>query len=273
MGLLGAFASVISANPANGQTSGTTEITGGEGVVSVVSAPGRTISSGTGSPPAGAPAVWPYNCRFFAGVTLESEAIPVKPEPDRIYHLLCLPRPGFEDRPRIDNIAYVYDPATSIDPAQPDLITADAIRRVAENRVNPTDLPPAFSPEAQQITGIETWLWPDGPTESTSVWAAAGGLTVTIESRYRETEFTMTGANNGAVLCDDAAEWSPGADDSDCTFTFREEGEQNIAAETTWDLYWWDNAASPTPQLLGTITEALEETVEVVDLEAVITRN
>ncbi len=168
---------------------------------------------------------------------------------------------------------YFYDPAVSIDPLQPDLVSSAQLQDAAIEILNPTDLPPAYSPDGRQITGVETWLWPGGETASTSVFASAGGLTVTIESRYRSTEFVLSGANEGSVTCEDAPEWSPGSLDSSCTFTFFEEGAQTIEATSTWDLWWWDNAASPVPQPLGTITETDVDVVEVMDLEAVITRN
>lgn len=262
-----------SATPAAAQTSSDTSITGGEGVVTVVSAPGGTVTRGTGSGPAGSPGVWPYTCNFYVGVTLDDLAIGVNPKPGYTYHLVCNPRAGFEDRARIDNIAYVYNPAGPIDPLQPDLVTSAQLQDIATEILNPTDLPPAYSPDDRQITGVETWLWPEGDTTSTSVFASAGGLTVTIESRYRETEFVMSGANEGSVACQGAPEWSPGSTASPCTFTFFEEGAQTITATTTWDLWWWDNALSPAPQPLGTITETFVDGVEVMDLEAVITRN
>lgn len=274
IGLIAASASVITASPADAQTSSTRTISGGQGVVSVVAvAPGSSPATGTGNPPARSPGVWPYTCNFYLGVTLDSLAIGVIPNPGSTYHLVCVPRPGFEDRPRIDNLVYLYQPGAPLDPTQVDLLPSTELLDDAIATLNPTNLPPAFSPDEQQITGIETWLWPDGPRERTSAWASAGGLTVTVESRYRHTDFTLSGANTGSVRCADAPKWAPGADSSDCTFTFREEGAQTIAGTNTFDLFWWDNAASPVPQFLGTITETFEENVEVVDLEAVITRN
>ena len=262
-----------SQTPAAAQTSSETTITGGEGVVTVVSAPGGTITRGSGTGPAGSPGVWPYTCNFYVGVTLEDLAIGVNPVPGRTYHLVCNPREGFEDRPRIDNIAYLYNPAVSVDPLQPDLVTSAQLQDIATEILNPTDLPPAYSPNGRQITGLETWLWPSGDTAATSVFASAGGLTVTIESHYRDTEFAFTGANEGSVTCSDAPEWTSGSGESTCTTTFFSEGTQTIAATSTWDLWWWDNALSPTPQPLGTIIESFADDVEVMDLEAVLARN
>lgn len=272
-GLLAGVLAVATAPPAQAQTESTTTITGGQGVVSVVSAPSRDIRNGSGEPPRARPGVWPYTCSFYFDTTLESLAnSTTNPIPGNFYNLVCLARPG-TGATNILNPVYQYNPGASVDPTQPDLVTSIEIREVAQNALNPTDLPPAFSPADQQITGIETWLWPEGDTASTMVWATAGGLTVTIESRYRETRFVMSGANEGSVTCDNAPLWAPGAIDSPCTFTFLREGVQTIEATSTWDLFWWDNAASPTPQPLGTITETFDDVVEVVDLEAVISRN
>lgn len=263
---------------AHAQTSGNVEITGGEGVVSVVSAPGGV----TASPGAPAPAntdppqatEWPWTCTFFVAPTLDSVAVTTTtPQSNSVYHLVCNPNPDFAVA-QINDPFYVYDPTGPLVADPPDLVSSLQVREAAQNIVNPADLTIGVSPAAQQITGVETWFWPVGDTSPQVVSATAGPLTVTIEAQYVETEFVMTGANSETITCTEFVEWTPGASNSPCSTTFFEETPaQVIEARTTWRLVWWDNAGQTTPVELGFITETQTDVVEVVDLEAVITRN
>lgn len=263
---------------AHAQTSSDVRITGGEGVVSVVSAPdGVTATPGT--PPASnsapPPATeWPWTCVFYVAPTLDSVAVTTTtPQPNSIYHLVCNPNPGFTVA-QINDPFYVYNPTGPLLAAEPDLVTSLQVRQAAQNIVNPTDLTIGVSPAAQQITGVETWFWPVGDLSPQSVSATAGPLTVTIEAQYVETEFTTTGANQSTITCTEFVEWAPGVTNSPCATTFFEQTPtQVIEATTTWRLVWWDNAGQTTPVELGFISETQTTAVEVVDLEAVITRN
>ncbi len=267
-----------SSTSALAQTSGNVEITGGEGVVSVVSAPDG-ISTSHGAPATGGRAPqasdWPYTCTFYVGATLES--LPdstTTPRPGSYYNLVCNPTPG-STAMQILNPVYQYNPGEPLDDsAPPDLVTALEVREAAQNIVNPADLAIGVSPDAQQITGIETWFWPVGDLSPQAVSATAGPLTVTIEAQYVETEFVITDSNAETVTCTEFVPWTPGATESPCTTTFFEQNPaQRIEAHSTWRLVWWDNASQTTPVELGFITETQIDVVEVVDLEAVISRN
>lgn len=257
------------------QASGSVEITGGEGVVSVVSAPGGISTNGGGASTGGPPqaSVWPYTCTFYVGASLDSLAVTTTtPSSGSYYNLVCNPRPGATVAPILEPV-YLYNPAGPLIAAEPDLVTSLQVRDAAQNVINPPDLGVGVSPEAQQITGLETWLWPDGDTAPQYVSATAGGLTVTIEAQLVQTEFVLTGANQETVTCTSFVEWSPGASESPCSVTmFEQSSAQSIEARSTWRLVWWDNAGQPAPVELGFITEVQVDVVEVVDLEAVITR-
>ena len=273
--LLGAALVLGGAQIVIAQTSSQVEISGGQGVVSVVSAPGG-ISSSSGAPTdGGAPqaSVWPYTCTFYVGVTLDSFISTTTPKPGSYYNLVCNPTPGSGATLIADPI-YLYDPGGPLVPGEPNLVTSLQVREAAQNIVNPTDLTIGVSPDAQQITGLETWFWPEGDRSPQTVSATAGPLTVTIEAQYVETEFVVPGTETESITCTEFVEWTPGATESPCATTFFEETPaQIIEAHSTWRLVWWDNAAQTTPVELGFITETQVDVVEVVDLEAVITRS
>lgn len=260
---------------ASAQTSGEVTITGSQGVVSVVSVEGGRGAIRSGGGPGGAPqaSVWPYTCQFFAGVDLGSIPVAVTaPRDGGIYHLLCTPRPGTDVEP-INIPIYTYNAGGDFLDVDPTLVSSVQLREFAQDIIDPPDLGIGLSPADQQITGVETWFWPDGDRGPQQVSASAGELTVTIEARFVQAEYILSGANEATVRCTEFTEWSPGAGDSPCATTlFEQTPAQSIEAQSTWQLVWWDNAGQPTPIELGFITETQIEAVEVVDLEAVITR-
>ncbi len=264
---------------------GTVEVRNGAGVVTAVSTGTLVTSddggdddtagggSGGGGSTGGA-TEWPWTCEFYSGVTLEDLGVTTtSPRPGSYYHLLCSVNPshiGIVEP--INDPVYQYNPAMPI-PGQPNVITSIQVREQAQDLAVPTALAPALSPDGRQITGVETWFWPEGSTDTVARSATAGGLTVTVEARYVETTFTLGAPNAATLTCDTFVVWTPGATDSPCTHEFFEEtANQTVAAASRWDFYWFDNAAQPTPVLYGTVTNIEANAVEVIDLEAVISR-
>ena len=267
-----ALAVVSGTQPAAAQETGTIRLIDGGGEVSAVAvSEGESISSSPG-PGSQQPTEYPWTCFFRGSVTevLEGRST-TNPIPGQIYALFCDPNPGFEARGAIFDPSYLYDPAVIT--GTPPFVTSAAVREAAQNIAIPPPLPPRLSPEARQITGIETWFWPDGSLDPVLASATAGGLTVTVEARYQETEFQVGAPNEATFTCSTFVEWAPGIDSSPCTYSFiNESASQSVIAESTWDFYWWDNAGQPTPVLYGTLTNTEEVDVEVIDLEAVISR-
>ena len=129
-----------------------------------------------------------------------------------------------------------------------------------------------MSPADLQITGVETFLWPDGATESVQQTASANGLAVTVEARWSHTIFDMDEPDREPIVCDAKVEWTPGVAESPCSHTYLSEGEaRTITATSHWDFVWWDNAAQPVPVFVETVELVEELVIDVVDLEAVIT--
>lgn len=219
---------------------------------------------------------FPWTCFFDTGTTLADAGAQTTTSPvdGQTYHLYCNPNPGFTNVvDRIDDFAYVYNAADPF-PDQPGLITSIQVREMAEDRAAPTTLTPGLSPDGRQITGVETWFWPKGSTETVTAQASAGGLTVTVEARYVETTFTVPPPNDATFTCDSYVEWTPGATESPCTYAFTTETPgQAVIADSRWDFYWFDNLLAQEPVLYATVTNTEVANVPVIDLEAVITRN
>ncbi len=246
---------------------GTVIVRDGEAQVAVVYAP-EGITRGPGATPQ--PVDWPYICFWFNGAFPEEVDVISNPVPGRWYSLTCNPRPG-SGRDFIFVITQ-YDPAEPI-PGEPDLVSAHEVREFAEDFAAPPPLPIAISPAAEQITGVETWLWPDGPLDTVSASASAGGLTVVVEARYQGTTYDL-GDGSAPLFCPSATAWVPGATTSDCTHTFLSEASgHRITATSTWDFYWFDNAAQPVPVLYETFLAPQVLDVDIIDLEAVISRS
>ena len=246
---------------------GTVIVRDGEARVAVVYAP-EGITRGPGASPV--PVDWPYICYWFNGAFPEEVSVISNPIPGRWYSLTCNPRPG-SGRDFIFVITQ-YDPAEPI-PGEPDLVSAHEVREFAEDFAVPPPLPIAISPAAEQITGVETWLWPDGPLDTIQASASAGGLTVVVEARYGGTTYDL-GDGSPPLVCPSATEWVLGAADSDCTHTYlTEETGRRITATSTWDFYWSDNAAQPVPVLYETFLAPQVLDIDIIDLEAVISRS
>lgn len=242
-------------------------VDGSRATVTVVAA--APITLGAGAP--GATPYWPYVCNWdepFANTDVII-APTDSPIPGHRYWLRCLA----DDASGLDDIGQfvVYDPQDPVPGF--DAVTSIEIRDFARDFVEPDPLFVGISPQNVQITGVETWFWPDGSIDRIQASATANGLTVTVEARYRGTTFEVGEEDVDPLTCTEQVEWSPGLDATSCAHTYlTEEIGRTIDAESTWDFVWWDNAAQPIPALYDTITPNEAFDVDVIDLEAVISR-
>ena len=214
---------------------------------------------------------WPYTCKWYETPTPDQVgAVALRPTAGALYVLICDPRPG-SGRAPINQFVF-YDPADPV-PGEPGVVTSFTLADFARASLQPQPLGIATSPDGEQITGVETWFWPAGSTDTQSVSASAGGLTVTVEARFVRTTF-ITGEPGAAVLrCTDFLEWTSGATDSPCSHTYlTEERGRVVQAETVWEFVWYDNAGQPTPAFYGTAVIVETDLLDVIDLESVITR-
>ena len=259
----------------------TVDVVNGVGEVTVIYSPdtdgGEDGNDDGGNVPTTA-TEWPWTCEFWIGVTPEDlGSTTTTPVPERYYHLVCSVNPSHIGVVQPINIpAYQYQPGVDF-AGLPGARTSLDVRQVAQNTVVPEAATPGVNPPATQITGIETWFWPDGDLTTITGSATAGGLTVTVQAEYVSTTFTIGTPGDleaESFVCDSFVVWTPDATGSECTYALiRESASQTIAAESSWDFSWYDNAAQPTPTDFErwTFTEVID--VEVVDLEAVIARN
>ena len=143
------------------------------------------------------------------------------------------------------------------------------------------DIPDLFvgiSPDARQVTGLETWLWPQAapgvvdPLAAQSAFAEAGTLGVELRATYQGTVFHMGDSANSQVTCTVQVESVPAGVAHPCAFTYLEEGTYDITAVSTWLYEWRDNAGTPDFVDLGEFDFDEDLTVEAVDLEALISR-
>ena len=269
--LLAAFALLIatavsgSIPPASAQEESEIVVDGSRATVTVVaSAP---ISRGTGAPDARP--YWPYVCQWDE--PWANTDVIIAPTTTLIagqrYYLRCVPDEGSGLAPIGEFV--VYDP---LDPVPGfNAVTSIEIRDFARDFVEPNPLLVGISPDGTQITGVETWFWPDGSLDRVRASANANGLTVTVEARYRRTTFDVGLPGVEPVLCTEQTRWTPGANRTNCSYTYlTQTAGVMVEAESEWDFVWWDNAAQPVPALYDTIFPTENLDIEVIDLEAVI---
>lgn len=234
--------------------------------IAVVRAGPGGIRRGPAAP--GAAVVWPYDCTWVGRpYTHQPETVPF-PEDGQWYWLDCNARPGGggTDFSRLIQ----YTPAEPID-GEPGLIPLFAIEEAAEDFAIPPVLPIATSPQDEQITGVETWFWPDGSTAPVQGTASAGGVTAIATATYMGSSYNLGDGNT--LNCDNTpTEWTAGATSSDCTHTYLTEAPLiNVTAQHQWNFDVWNS--------LDLITDPLDPQfynqdlpIEVIDLEAVISK-
>ncbi len=175
----------------------------------------------------------------------------------------------------IENAANNSFRAIVWDPADPDDglgISEIEIRDWMRAQLTPPPVPAAYSPEIEQITGVETWLWPGGPTAIPPQTASAGPLTVGMKADLDYLSFDM--GDGTAFTCDEYSEWTPGASDPLCSHTYLVEppsGSYDLFVLAHWTFSWLpDGAAVWEP--FGVATPTSNQDVDIIDLEAIITR-
>lgn len=258
--------SALASSPLGAQEESEIVVDGSRATVTVVAA--GPITSGEAAP--GAVPYWPYTCAWDE-VWADSEVIITPTDaliPGHRYYLRCEP----DAESGLDPIGefVVYDPLDPIPGFA--AVTSIEIRDFARDFVQPNPLPVGISPDGVQITGVETWFWPDGSLASVQASANANGLSVTVEARYRGTTYDLGEPGTAPLTCTTKDVWVPGAQHTTCAHTYLSEDERRVVESTSeWDFVWWDNAAQPVPALFETVFLAETLDIEVIDLEAVIT--
>lgn len=142
--------------------------------------------------------------------------------------------------------------------------------------------PPELSPEAQQITGIETWFnSPQDPFLEEEL--ALGPITVGLRARLVAVQIDP-GDGTEPFPCDPTAflDWSAGVTDTGCSHTYIDEPESGSytgRVTYTWEYDWRPHILTGLPPTeadwipnFAQGIAAVDFDVEVIDLEAVITQ-
>ena len=142
--------------------------------------------------------------------------------------------------------------------------------------------PPDLSPEAQQITGIETWFnSPQDPFLEEEL--ALGPITVGLRARLVAVEIDP-GDGSAPFSCDPTnfIDWSTGVADTECSHTYIDEPDSDAyrgRITYSWEYDWRPHIITGLPPTeadwvpnFAQGIAAVEFDVEVIDLEAVITQ-
>jgi hypothetical protein len=260
---------LVAIAPAAAQTEAppSSTLSGDDTGVTVTLVAEGTITRGTSSPPQGPT----YSCSWanlIGGGTVFYSAATVLAA-GNLYGLTCNDSGG---TPAPWSPAVVlYDPGNEV----PGQTSSKEIRDwITDNGlVRGQPLAAGMSPAVDQITGVETWLWPDGATTTQQDSATVNGLTVTVEARWTHSVFDVGEDGVAPITCNAVVVWTPGAANPPCSHTYTTEAASRPVSTTSyWDFYWWDNQFQPTPVFWGTIPVVTGQNVRVVDLEALISR-
>ena len=249
--------SVLSATAISAQT-GVSVDTDGEATVSAVETAGgvSTATTSFGLPPFAA--VWPYTCTWDGWLPYGIYERVSVPTPGQYYHLRCThdTNPALD----IDDPNYLYGTPTN-------LVTSSDLALVAMATLTPPALSVGLSPDplnADQITGVESWLWPEGSFDAGFATAETATLASSVTAEHLYTTFNM---GDGTTFdCVGQEKWTPGAGSTSCSHTYLEEGTYTVTATSYWQYYWNDNAQQP---LFFPIEDGIRDFVEVLDIEVV----
>lgn len=225
-----------------------------------------TIRAGRASGPRGP--LW--RCDLWGGTLIsQPETLIVDRSvlvPKHTYGRLCA---EVGNRANNNFTTIVWDPA---DPTNGLGVTTRQLADAAANQLPIDAIIPALSPEGRQVTGLETWIWPGVARQTPTQYASAGGYEVGAYAYLTKMEFTPNDGG-GWFACDDFTEWSRGASNPACSYTFYTEsasGTWSMDAQTSWQVFWQDVGAPFVPYGFAEPADAFD--IEVLDLEAVITR-
>ena len=191
-------------------------------------------------------------------------AIPTVPEIGELYLFFCSPtEDGLAPIPPTLILYNPFVPTTTTPP----LVSSLHIREQAEAFFEIPEFTPKFSPEAKQITGLETWFWTDGSLDEVGTVASLGGTTVEIRATYIGTE-VIVGELDNTLDCLNQGPWSETAT-SDCVYTYATESPgRAVEVINAWEFDWWQNGVFV--DTYKTEFHSQTDVLEVADLEAVI---
>ncbi len=193
---------------------------------------------------------------------------PVDPEPGQVYVFACEDEAGR----RVRSLLLPYDPA------DPFAGTAAAERALDEARRR-LDLPapePGLNPPGDQLVGVATWLWVEGPWQDLSATAAIGAVAATVTARPVSVQWDL--GDGTTLTCDAGTRYDPARPPADqssrCTHVFghssagRPSGVYSVTASVSYSVSWTANTGAG--GALDGLTRSSTVAVRVVEAQAVI---
>ena len=246
----------------------------GTATVSATVSTTSSITVSRGTAPAPQAASWPYECDWNVWNAYHVYTTTAVPVDGGLYHLECAH--NTDPAQDIDIFPYTYNSTVAVDVPPPlgvSVVTSSHLVQSALANFDPPPLTVGISPDPQlteQVTGIESWLWPDGSLIADVTTAEVPGLSSSVTAIYMGTVFDM--GDGTTVSCNVQVEWSPGGASTPCSHTYLEEGNFDVVASSTWQYIWTDSAAQGLAGWadLGGFTFDEVLPIEVVDLEALI---
>jgi hypothetical protein len=192
----------------------------------------------------------------------------VDPVAGEIYSLACTDETG----------ARVRNGLVRFDPADPFGGVA-AVERAMEQARRQLALPlpePRLNPPTEQLVGLSTWLWVDGPWQEGSATAAIGAVSATVTARPLRVDWDL--GDGATVTCDAGVRYDPsrppGEQESSCTHVFTTStqrlpgGQRTVTATVVYAVEW--SASTGAGGELGELSRSASIPVRVREAQALI---
>jgi hypothetical protein len=258
---------------AGGATAGGSIRDGSPEAVVVLGGSGELVSWSGGS---GGGARW--TCGYYAltggrgegdGPVVDVDrSAPIDPVAGEIYSLACTDETG----------ARVRNGLVRFDPGDPFGGVA-AVERAMEQARRQLALPlpePRLNPPTEQLVGLSTWLWVDGPWQEGSATAAIGAVSATVTARPLRVDWDL--GDGAAVTCDAGVRYDPsrppGEQESSCTHVFTTStqrlpgGQRTVTATVVYAVEW--SASTGAGGELGELSRSVSIPVTVREAQALI---
>jgi hypothetical protein len=154
-----------------------------------------------------------------------------------------------------------------------------AVERAMEQARRQLALPlpePRLNPPTEQLVGLSTWLWVDGPWQEGSATAAIGAVSATVTARPLRVDWDL--GDGATVTCDAGVRYDPsrppGEQESSCTHVFTTStqrlpgGQRTVTATVVYAVEW--SASTGAGGELGELSRSASIPVTVREAQALI---
>lgn len=232
------------------------------------------VSSGSGAasgPAAPQGSSAPVSCQYFPPLPIVALALPPQvPQAGSTYKLHC-----------VDTAtgAIVVDQLVVYDPGVAPQVLVDSARRRAEAHLDPKAPSVGTNPAAgDQLVGVPTWLWVDGPWVPVTATATVGPVSSTVTAAPKEVRWDL--GDGTTMVCDGPGarydqSLAPEDQSSGCTHTYTERSTTagptaayQVTATVTYEVTW--TATTGQAGNLGTIDRSTTVPLVVREAQALI---